>query len=318
MAISAQVLTPANRDLWLAQRSQVIGASEIAALFGESPWMSPFRLSALKRGLVKDDEETEDMRRGRLYEPVAIQIIREEHPDWDVEHNAFPDLQYFVDAKNRIGATPDAFVTIPGRQGRGVIQIKSVRPNSFRKRWVDKRVGQGNGFDWSPPLCVALQASIECEITDSQYAFVAPLIDVSCPLQEVPLTPGLYHAAAARSLAFWAKIDAGETYVLPDAGKDGDLIRQMYADAAPDSHIDLSGDNEVMELADNDRVLSKIEKETREGRATIKAKMLLKMKDAEIAMFNGEVIATAKTITKKGYVVKPSKYRQVIFKENQE
>ncbi len=136
-------------------------------------------------------------------------------------------------------------------------------------------------------------------------------------MQEIPLTPGLYAAAAARSLAFWAKVDAGETYA-PDLAKDGDLVRQIYADAAPEKHIDLSGDNEVVELSASDRMLSKIERETREGRAAIKAKMLLKMKDAEIAMFNGEVIATARTVSKKGYSVKPSKYRQVIFRENME
>ena len=324
MTISAQILAPANRELWLAQRSLVIGASEIAALFGESPWMSPFKLSAIKAGRVKADDENAAMRRGRLLEPVAIECVREENPTWDVCPNAFPNLQYFVDAPNRIGATPDAFVKIPGRQGRGIIQIKSITPASFGNRWGGKgtfdRAWSSNG-EFEPPVHVALQASVECEITDSQYAFVAALVighGIDLHLQEIPLTPGLYHAAAARSLAFWKKIDAGETYMLPDLDKDGDLIRQMYADAEPDSHIDLSGDNEVVELSENDRMLSRVEREAKEGRAEIKAKMLLKMRDAEFAMFNGEVIATAKTIVKKGYVVKPSKYRQVIFKENNE
>ena len=322
MAISAQILTPANRELWLAQRSLVVGASEIAALFGESPWMSPFKLSAIKAGLVKTDEENAAMRRGRLLEPVAIECVREENPTWDVSPNTFPDLQYFVDAPNRIGATPDAFVKIPGRWGRGIIQIKSVAQSSFTKRWDDRPEDreQSNGFGWSPPTYVALQASVECAITDSQYTFVAALVighGIDLHLQEIPLTPGLYSAAAARSLAFWEKIDRGETYA-PSFDKDGSLIREIYADAAPGKEIDLSQDNEILELAENDRILRGVEWDTLAARKEIKARLLYKMKGAEVAMFNGEVIATAKTISKKGYVVKPSKYRQVSFKEKTE
>lgn len=312
--IEAKILAPANREEWLRVRRENIGASEIAALFGESPWVSPFKLSAIKAGLVQGDAENAAMRRGRLLEPVAVECVREDHPDWTVIPNALPNLQYFVDQTHRIGATPDCFCKIPGRDGRGIIQIKSVAQSSFAKRWA------GNG-SFEPPMHVALQASVECEITGSQYAFVAALVighGIDLHLQEIPLTPGLYSAAAARSLAFWAKVDAGETYSLPDLDKDSDLVRQIYADAEPEKYIDLSGDNEVFELGENDRMLSKIERETKEGRAAIKAQMILKMKDAEIAMFNGEVIATARTIVKKGYVVKPSKYRQVIFKENVE
>ena len=313
MTIEAKILAPKTREEWLTHRRRNIGASEIAALFGESPWTSPFKLSAVKAGLVPNDEENAAMRRGRLLEPVAVECVREENPTWDVFPNALPNLQYFIDSKNRIGATPDAFVKIPGREGRGIIQIKSVALLSFAKRWA------GNG-SFEPPMHVALQAAVECEITGSQYAFVAALVighGIDLHLQEIPLTPGLYAAAAARSLAFWEKVDRGETYA-PDFEKDGDLIRRIYADAEASKEIDLSQDNEICELAETDRVLGNVERETKEGRAAIKAKMLLKMGDAEIAIFRGEVFATAKTITKKAYAVKASKYRQVVFKENQE
>jgi YqaJ-like viral recombinase domain len=310
--INAKILAPSSRDEWLEQRRRVVGASEIAALFAALPWMSPFKLSAIKGGLVAEDEENESMRAGRLFEPIAIQYLREERPDWIVHHNALPDLQYFVDAANRIGDTPDAFVQIPGRLGRGIIQIKWVDRTSFRKHWVTEG-------EITPPIYVAMQASIDCEITKSQYAFVAAFVvdhGIHMHLLEIPLTPGLYAAAAARSLAFWEKVDRGETYA-PDFERDSDLIREIYDDAEVGKESDLSGDNEVVELAANDRVLSNIEKETREGRAAIKAKMLFKMKDSEVARFNGAIIATAKTVPRKGYVVKPSSSRQLRFKESQ-
>jgi len=313
--INAKVLAPATREAWLERRRLVIGASEASSLFGagdaddDNPWASLFKLSALKTGLVSSEAENENMRRGRLLEPVAIQCIKEEHPDWIVQHNALPNLQYFVDSKSRIGATPDAFLKVPGRDGRGIIQIKSVDRFAFKKRWVHEDGAV------TPPLYVAIQASIECAITDSQFAYVAALVvnrGVDLYLSEIQVEPGLYAAAAERSLAFWEKIDRGETYA-PDFAKDGDLIQQIYADPEPGKEIDLSGDNEIVELAENDRLLSKIEKETKEGLKAIKSKMLFKMKDAEIARFRGEIIATAKTVSRKGYEVKPSNFRQLRF-----
>ena len=131
------------------------------------------------------------------------------------------------------------------------------------------------------------------------------------------MTPGLYAAAAARSLAFWQKVDHGETYE-PEFDKDAALIREIYAEAAPAKEIDLSGDNEILELAENDCVLGTLEKDTKEGRAAIKAKMLFKMGDAEIAHFHGSVIATAKTVHKKGFEVKPTSFRQVRFMDSKE
>jgi len=315
MPIDAKIFAPSSRQDWLNQRRSVIGASEMPSLFGEPDdhdvpsWASLFRLFSVKTGKTKDVEENESMRRGRLLEPVAIQIIREEHPDWIVQYNTLPNLQYFIDDDNRIGATPDAFVKIPGRSGRGIIQVKSVERSVFRKRWLQDGAVV-------PPIYVAIQASIECEITESQYAFIAPIVvshGIELPLQEISLTPGLYAAAAARSRAFWEKVDRGEPYE-PDYNKDGDLIREIYAEAAPGKEIDISGDNEVMELAENDRVLSGIEKETLAARKEVKARMLVKMGDAEIARFNGSVIATARTVHKKGYEVKPTCFRSIKFK----
>jgi hypothetical protein len=306
--ISATILAPSTREEWLNERRSVIGASEVAALFDASPWMSTFKLSAIKGGLVREDEENESMRAGRLFEPVAIEYIREERP-WIVQHNTLPNLQYFVDAANRIGGTPDAFVKIPGRWGRGIIQIKWVDRTSFKKSWISDDVV-------SPPLYVAIQASVECAITDSQYALVAAFVvdhGIHMHLLEIPLTPGLYAAAAARSLAFWEKVDRGETYA-PDFDKDGDLIRRIYASSVTNKEIDLSGDNAIVELSESERMLSKVEKETKLARAAIKAQVLFKMGDAEIARFNGSVIATAHTVHKKGYEVKPTSFRQLQFK----
>ena len=94
-----------DRAEWLRWREQDVTASVVAALFGPDvhPYMSPFHLFALKAGLIQEDpEETPAMRRGRLLEPVALELLREERPTWDCRHVN----RYFRDTVHRVGGTP--------------------------------------------------------------------------------------------------------------------------------------------------------------------------------------------------------------------
>lgn len=58
----------ASREEWLAERRKGIGGSDIAALLGESPYGSPYKLWLDKTGQAEDDETTDAMRRGNWLE----------------------------------------------------------------------------------------------------------------------------------------------------------------------------------------------------------------------------------------------------------
>jgi predicted phage-related endonuclease len=301
-----------TREEWLKARRTHIGASEIAALLCDNPKLTPFALSARKLGLVPEEAETKEMRRGRLLEDDAVQCLIEDNPTWDVRPNVLPHLRYWTD--NHLGATPDAFVTMPDRQGDGVLQIKSVHPLVFKKEWVDD---EGT---ITPPLSVAIQASVEAALTGCQYAFVAPLrvdwgLDVD-PI-EIPIVDGLLDRAKEAAAAFWAKVDNGEMYE-PDFTRDIDVIASVYRANSEALPIDLSADNEVRELASRYRKNESVEKECRDARTEIKAKMLYKMNGASIAVVDGDVFATLRTVNKKAYTVKPMTYRMLTFKHKEE
>lgn len=72
MIESGTVITPELRENWLAERSQGIGASEVAAIVGASPWMSPIEIWQQKTGRTEPVTENESMRWGSLLEPVVI------------------------------------------------------------------------------------------------------------------------------------------------------------------------------------------------------------------------------------------------------
>jgi putative phage-type endonuclease len=66
---------------WYAARRDSIAASEIAAVLGLSPWVSPFDLWWLKRTGDDSQDESRGMKRGRRYEALILEDFGEEHPE---------------------------------------------------------------------------------------------------------------------------------------------------------------------------------------------------------------------------------------------
>jgi len=240
-------IEPGDREAWLLARGRDVTASQIGALFGVHEYCSPLELYHQKRRTMRPtggSGETAAMRRGRHFEQVAVNMLREDHPDWTIHYNA-EAFTYYRDPAARIGGTPDVIVEIPGR-GRGVIQIKTVGAVTYRKKWLDAEGEE------EPPLWILLQAETERYLTGGEFAIVAPLIvdewfDARLPLIDVPDTPGMIDTMKAKAAAFWKGVEAG---IEPPADYDQDagLMDRLYPDADPDDEIDATGDQRIQEL----------------------------------------------------------------------
>ncbi len=116
-------------------RSKSIGASEVSALFGESPWVSEYSLFQLKTGLAEPQEESTRLAMGKILERPILEYWAARE-GFSVSHNtvsaAHPAQRYLT-------ATPDAFVCEPGagaeEDGAGG-EVKTVR-GSQRREWLD-------------------------------------------------------------------------------------------------------------------------------------------------------------------------------------
>lgn len=84
MASTYTELTATDRADWLRLRHGGIGASEIAAVMGRSPWDSPFNLHWKKRGDVPEELENEYTNWGHRLEPVIVDHFAERHPEFAV------------------------------------------------------------------------------------------------------------------------------------------------------------------------------------------------------------------------------------------
>lgn len=306
-----EIIPCADDALWRAARARDVTASVAGALLGVHEWETPLSLFHAKLGDATDGEETEPMRRGRLLEPVAVQVLRERHPQWMIRHNSGPGRVYYRDPLTRMGATPDIIADCPQR-GAGVIQIKSVESSVFNRKWkVDGEV--------EPPTWIAVQAIVEAALTGAQWVAVAPIVvghGVDVPEIDIPIHFGVMAKLRRAVEEFWERIERDEPYP-PDYARDGELIADIYADDNG-NEIDLSDNARIVEI-----MCARDELKKREADGADAAKQR-KVYDAEIIHLLGNAargrladgrLIEAKTIRRAGYTVQPSQYRAIKVKE---
>lgn len=300
-----------SREAWLARRKQNVNASEAAGLFGPDihPYWTPFKLWAAKSGKLPDEEDSPILRRGRKFEPVAIDILREDYPAWQLHKTQ----RYFWDDETRIGCTPDVDATRPENEyGTGIVQIKTVGQFAFKRRWHDEH------GDIAVPTWVAVQASIEAYLTGASWAGVAAMklgdggIDVI--YIDIPLKPHLIHRIEDLTSELWRRVASGEPFD-PDFGRDRKVVFDLY-EAGDGGIIDLTGDAELEDILDQRAGYKQLEKtgeEATKARKDLDARILHKLGNATGARC-GIRVATVKVVKKKAYSVKATQYPQLTIR----
>ncbi len=271
-------ILPGDRLDWLEVRRGFVTASIAGALLNCHPYTTAYQIWALKTGrLDESNEETEAMRRGRLLEPVAVEMLREEQPSWTIDYRA--DNAFYCDRALRLGATPDAFAYRPDISGRGIVQFKTASEEAFRTSWIDRETNEVE-----VPLWIAVQAIVEAKLTGAAWAAVAVLVvgrGIRMEAVDIPLHAQVWRTLLTATNEFWRVTDAGEHPPI-DWDRDGSAVLDVnrWSEA---KRIDLSGD------ADFDLYVGKLD-ETREQRRALqkredllRAQVLFAMNSAEIA-----------------------------------
>lgn len=127
---------------WYAARQGCIAASEIAAVLGISPWVSPFDLWWLKRTGEDSQTENPSMRRGRRYEALILEDFAEEHPEFYV----YPSVTVRSVQRPWQLATPDG-LAFEGRvsDDLGLLMRGDVEPVAV----IEAKTGQR--WEWGEP-----------------------------------------------------------------------------------------------------------------------------------------------------------------------
>lgn len=253
------------------------------------------------------------MRRGRLFEPVVLEILREDHPNWSIQ----PSRAYHWDDQTRIGCTPDAIATREDDvYGFGTIQIKTVGQFAFKRRWHDETGAV------AVPTWVAVQASIEAYLMGASWAGVAALKlgdgGIEIAYIEIPLKPHLIQKIEDLTADFWGRVLANEPYD-PDFGRDRKVVFDLYAEGKGPI-IDLTDDAEFREIIATREQLKQVEKAGENAatqRKVLDARIIHKLGNASAARSAGTLV-TVTVVRKKPYTVKSQQYPLVTVKKGVE
>ncbi|MGA0564131.1 YqaJ viral recombinase family protein [Ancylobacter sp. VNQ12] len=304
----------ADHAAWLAMRKHDVTASVVAALLGQGvhDYMTAYELYDLKTGGASDDpEETGPMRRGRLLEPVAVQLLREQQPTWKITHNSGAGAVYLRDPSIRLGATVDVFVEDPAR-GPGIVQIKSVEGSVYNRKWRDPDTNE-----LRPPLWIAVQSITEAHLAGAQWAAVAPIVvgfGIDLPVIEVPVHEGLIKRIRSSVVQFWEMVAAGKAPP-PDFAKDGALIARMY-DQDNGETVNLGG-NRIVEVVARRDQLKEIESAgtaASKERKDLDVEILHALGEATTGILPDGTVISAKTVRRGAYTVQPTSYRPIKIK----
>jgi putative phage-type endonuclease len=275
-------ITPDSKTHWLNLRKQDVTSTEVAALFGSSPYKTAFGLWQSKRsGYVEEPfKETARMKWGtRLQDAIALGVAEDQ--GWNVRrrgvYSRIPEL--------RLGASFD-FEILTHPDGPGVLEIKNVDYLQFRDTWSDD-----DGILEAPPH-IELQLQTQLLASGRSWGAIVALVAGNEPRIAVrKASPEVASEIEAAVAAFWDSQRAGVSPD-PDWLADSKHLRQLYSQSTPGKVLQ-STDEHLDELVAQYKHLSSEINGLEDLKEATRSQILASIGDAEKVIGNGWSISAA-------------------------
>lgn len=212
---------------WLEERRTYLGASEMPAALGLSPWDDPISVWEQKTDPIAPVKpESFRMKLGTLVEPIIGRLASEQlgvrlvHPSGPIRHVSAPYLASNPDFRI-LGHWHDF------RTGRGLVQAKL----SLEETFGEPDDGEGRGI----PLHYRLQGLGELLTTSFDYVYFAAL-DPRHGVSLYPLDRRMGDNEAAITDLFSDCVDWWQEYVIPKrvpppSSQSAEALRRRYPEA---------------------------------------------------------------------------------------
>ena len=264
-----KVIKPASHEDWLKEREYGVGASEVGAILGLSPYETPFSLWLKKTKQVPQEPENEAMLMGHLLEDVVAKRWEMETGDKVIKASA-KDIIYVHPEHDYMRATPDRIV----RGRKKIIECKttvtSVDPDEIYPHWL-------------------AQVQYQMYVTGIHDADLAWLVQGRYfGYAHIPYDPDFAEFIAGRVTEFWNDCVIG--------GKEPELITvEDYAIKGSEPGKTINADDEMMSLVlSYYKVKAQLDATETEANA-MKGGIQLYMGEAESLVYDKQVLATWKT-----------------------
>ena len=251
---------------WLKARSADVTSTEVAALFGMSPYMTAYKLYHIKKGnLSSSFEESERMSWGKRLESSIAQGIADEH-NLEIrkmsEYIRLPDF--------RMGSSFDYAIG-----DKAILEIKNVGAESSKKWYLS------DGKSAAPPH-IELQCQYQLAVSGRETCYIGALFGGNRSVlikrqRNEELIVGIFEKVQT----FWHMFD---NCVEPEADvkTDSKTMLELNSYAEPGKMI--TGDEDLEKLCSEYKKVSENETILQKQKNQLKALILQRVGDAETAI----------------------------------
>lgn len=301
----AIIVHPSSHEHWLRHRAQDITSTEIAALYGVSPYNTELELYHHKRnGTYEALEDNERMKWGRRLQDVIAAGIAEDY-GWKIKPMTF----YARHSTQRgMGASFD-FEVIFEDGVKGILEIKAVDFVQHRDNWIE------DGNNSEAPVHIEFQLQHQLEVMkDDGYerGAVGALVSGNKPIVIIrDRDADMGRGFCERIEKFWCDVNSGNEPV-PNFERDGELLRKLYPDDNGNTIV-LNDNNRAIHLCNEYMIAQQIESAGK-TRKEIAANELLSIIGPSQAALIGDFEMSAKTTHRSAYTVDETNYRNIRVK----
>lgn len=282
----------APRDQWLTTRRNGIGGSDAAAVLGLDPYRSAWAVYLDKVGELPDQPENKAMRMGHKLEPVVADLFTE---DTGITVLPTPGTLAHPDRPWQL-VNPDRLTT-----DGGLLECKTTT------QWLEDEWADGE-----TPMRALVQVHHALAVTGLPHAYLAVLIG-GRDFRVVPVQRDeqVIDTITAIEAEFWRRVQDREPP--PADHRDASLLAKMPA-VEGKARVCTPGEAaRIRDLQAAHAVALAAEKEATAAKKTAAAQLAQLLGDAEVAVFDGQPIATYQTVNRSGYTVAPTSYRVARF-----
>jgi len=305
MTMKRLITTPTNKSNWLELRAKNINSTDVAALFGISPYQTEFELWHRKHsGEQVEIKENERMKWGSRLESAIANGIAEDK-GWQVEpfkdYISLPELKIgssfdfkIKQSKTQITQAKIADPNDPGDFGNkrhvsyqqvdSLLEIKNVDSLAFKNGWQADDDGNVEA-----PLHIEMQAQHQMLVSGFKECYIAALVGGnSVKLIHREADEKIHGAILKKVAEFWQSIEKGIA-PQPDFERDAEFIKHLYSYAEPNTVIGSNDhiDRLVMAYKEQSDILKRAE----EKRDAVKAELLTIVGQAEKVKGEGFTIS---------------------------
>lgn len=277
--LQREIVTPKDEQHWHEMRSKVITSTDVAALFGISPYLSAYELWHRKKNVqVVALEPNQRMLWGNRLEKAIAEGIAE-----DCNFNVRPMKEFIQIPTWRMGSSFDYAIG-----DDGILEVKNVDSLAYKDGWLI------SGDQVEAPSHIELQLQFQMLVSGRTHGSIGALIGgnrVVLISREADLQ--IHESIKAKVAEFWESIDANRE-PHPDFKVDAEFISKINGFAEPGKIMN-DGGGLLKDLVTSYKKWGTAESNAKEEKEGIKAQILTIIQDAEKVLGDGYTISASVT-----------------------